>query len=88
MDKNMRALIRAWAEHAAVPFQGRPREDVHLHLQNAIGLAIRVGAPVIEGLDEVILAYSWDEENRISVVLDSEQFTDEMLVVRGAQCLQ
>jgi len=81
-------MITLWAEHAAQPFQGMAKKDIEKHLTVAIGTAIREGAKVIGGLSDVVFAYKWEEENRISVVTDVRLMTDQMLIIRGKEWAQ
>jgi len=85
-DENTRNLVVLWAEHAAIPFQGMPKEKIRRQLSIAIGTAISAGSAVIEGLGDVEFAYKWDDQNAITVEIDKSKFTDEMLVIRDSKC--
>lgn len=85
MGEKVNDLVKVWAEHAMIPFQGFEREKIEKQLSLAIGTALKTGASVIEGLDSVQFAYMWDENNQITVEMDPEKFTEDMLVIKGAQ---
>ena len=76
-------LMKAWADHAARPFQGMQRSDIQEQLVIAIGMAIRVAAPLVRGLSDVIIAYKWSEKNVITVEMNPEEITQDMLIVKG-----
>lgn len=85
MDQIVKTVL-AWAEHAAGPFHGYSKEQIAPHLKIVIETALGIGGPVVDGVDKVDFAYCWDENDQISVVVDSEKFTNDMLVVKGGKC--
>jgi hypothetical protein len=81
-------LLRIWGNHAAEPFQGRPRSEVEQPLKTAMSMAFRGAHGLVEGIENAVVAFAWDSGNKIFVVTDIELMTDQMLVVRAAECVQ
>lgn len=77
-------MIRTWADHAAVPFQGKPRSDV---VENGLRLTIQLAfgavGSAIPSLDGVRFGFVWDADNRISVAVEpKDEVTEDMLIIK------
>jgi hypothetical protein len=81
MDSQTREMLLNWAEYAAGPFQGSPREEVEAKLKLTMGQALRMGIRAVPKLEGAKIAYIWDENDKISVILDIDKMTDDMLVI-------
>lgn len=84
MSNDIDDMMVAWAEHAAAPFHGQKRVDSEKALRVAIGIAIKIGKGLFDIPEDFEFAYSWDKDNRISVVFDRKHIDyDTMAVIRG-----
>jgi len=87
-DEKLQEMVLAWGEHAAEPFQGMPRSKIERHLTIAISMAFRAAHGLVEGVEDAVVAFKWDPGNEIHVVTDIGLMTDQMLIVRGAECVR
>ena len=74
-------ILQGWAEKAAIPFQGVARLSCEAHLRMSMGVALRHGMKVFPEFSGIKFAYSWDDENNISVVMDMNKVTKGMLIL-------
>ena len=79
LPKEIDEMIRVWADHSTIPFQGKGRSEVRL----TISMAFSTVEKAIPQLKGARFAYVWDEKNHISVaVAPKDELTKDMLIIK------
>lgn len=80
-DEQRRATLRAWAEKAVASFHGTQQAEV----SGPITTSFNVWGPVYESLFGPVgrLAYRWNDQGRIEVLLPGEGFEGTDLVLEN-----
>ena len=76
-------MVRAWATHSTLPFQGKKRTKAIEHgLRLSILMAFKMLGNAVPQVQGVRFGYSWDEKNSIAVsVAPKDDLTNDMLIV-------
>lgn len=80
-------MIQNWANHTASIFSGNPRSDIEDQLSQSFVNSILIGASVIPEIADIVVGFSWDENNKITAVVNPVE-SEDTLVIRGSECLQ
>ena len=84
LPKEIDEMIRVWADHSTIPFQGKGRSEViDKALRLTISMAFSTVEKAIPQLKGARFAYVWDEKNHISVaVAPKDELTKDMLIIK------
>jgi hypothetical protein len=66
------------------------RNSVEKNLSFTIGYALKNGISVIKNMEDisnVVIAYSWDGDNNISVLINPEKTDDNMFTIEAKKWL-